>query len=256
MRPERIVILAGRGTTSNIVYNYLKNYYHIEAVVFENGMSKKEILKRRIKKLGISKVVGQVVFQLLIVKLLDMSSKKRKKEILEQYKLDASAPPTEKCINVNSVNASGTIDILKGINPDLVVVNGTQIISSEVLNSIRVKFVNTHAGITPKYRNVHGAYWAIATDDMDNCGVTVHLVDRGIDTGSVIFQSKIQITSKDNFVTYPFLQIAEGVFYLKRAIDDIFANQLKLKKGTKESGLWYHPTFFRYVYLRIKKGAK
>lgn len=256
MKPGRIVILAGKGDSTNIVYNYLKNYFHIEAVVFEKGISKTKFLKKRINKLGISKVIGQVLFQLLIVKWLDLNSKERKKEILEQYQLDTSAPPVEKCIYIDSVNAQSTIEILKKLNPELIVVNGTRIISAAVLNSIPVKFVNTHAGITPKYRNVHGAYWAIANGDMDNCGVTVHLVDKGIDTGNIIFQRKIQITPKDNFITYPLLQIGEGILYLKKAIDDIFANQLKFIKGTSESGIWYHPTLVQYIYFRMKKGAK
>ncbi|HZW71203.1 MAG TPA: formyl transferase [Hanamia sp.] len=256
MKSGRIVILAGKGDTTNIVYNYLKNYFHIEAVVFEKGISKTNFLKKRIRKLGISKVVGQVLFQLFIVKWLDLNSKKRKKEILEQYQLNTSSPPAEKTIHVDSVNDLNTIEILKKLNPDLIVVNGTRIISADVLNSSPVKFLNTHTGITPKYRNVHGAYWAIVNDDMNNCGVTVHLVDKGIDTGNIIFQKTIQITSEDNFVTYPFLQIGEGISYLKKAIDDIFANQLKLIKGTTESRIWYHPTLVQYIRFRIKKGVK
>jgi folate-dependent phosphoribosylglycinamide formyltransferase PurN len=72
---------------------------------------------------------------------------------------------------------------LKAINPDLVIVNGTRIISKKVLSSINSKFVNIHVGITPKYRGVHGTYWALVNNDVENSGVTVHFVDEGIDTG-------------------------------------------------------------------------
>jgi folate-dependent phosphoribosylglycinamide formyltransferase PurN len=37
---------------------------------------------------------------------------------------------------------------MKAINPDLVIVNGTRIISKKVLSSINSKFVNIHVGIT------------------------------------------------------------------------------------------------------------
>jgi folate-dependent phosphoribosylglycinamide formyltransferase PurN len=66
---------------------------------------------------------------------------------------------------------------LKAINPDLVIVNGTRIISKKVLSSINSKFVNIHVGITPKYRGVHGTYWALVNNDVENSGVTVHFVD-------------------------------------------------------------------------------
>ena len=40
-----------------------------------------------------------------------------------------------------------------------------------------------HAGITPQYRGVHGGYWAVVNNDPEHCGVTIHFVDKGIDTG-------------------------------------------------------------------------
>lgn len=256
MSNKKIVILAGKGITSNIVYNYLKDCYDIDAIIFENAVSKKLLIKKRIRKLGLGKVVGQLFFQVFIVKWLNIESRKRKQEILEEYQLNQSLPPDHKSIYVNSINSQDVINHLQTLNPDLVVVNGTRIISEKVLNCIPVKFINTHAGITPKYRNVHGAYWAIINDDPENCGVTVHLVDKGIDTGSIIYQQKINITKKDNFVTYPLLQIAEGVKYLKRAIDDAFNAQLTLKKGPEESHIWYHPTIFQYLYNRMRYNKK
>ena len=60
-------------------------------------------------------------------------------------------------------------------------VNGTRIISSRVLDSIGCPIINTHAGITPRYRGVHGGYWALAEGHPEEVGTTVHLVDKGIE---------------------------------------------------------------------------
>jgi len=256
MNKRRLVLLAGKGISTDILYNSLKNDYNIEAVILEEPVPKKEFIKKRIKKVGIGKVLGQILFQFSIVNFLDFTSKKRKQEILEHYGLDISLLPKEKILSVTSVNDNESISILKKINPEIVIVNGTRIISKEVLNCIPVKFINIHAGITPKYRNVHGAYWAIVNNDMGNCGVTVHLVDPGIDTGSIIYQRTIQITNKDNFSTYPLLQLGEGIICLKKALNDIFENNLILKKGTAESKIWYHPTFWQYLYHRIVHNKK
>ncbi len=108
-----------------------------------------------------------------------------------------------------------------------------------------------HVGITPKYRGVHGGYWALVNNDTSNCGVTIHLVDPGIDTGSVIYQQQIAVTGKDNFVTYPLLQLSAGLPLLMTAIDDILQGRLTVKQGTGESRLWSHPTFGQYVYNRL-----
>jgi len=181
---------------------------------------------------------------------------KRKKEILKNFGLDDTPLPEQKINHLKSINDSETILLLQKLRPDLVIVNGTRIISEHVLNSIPVVFLNIHAGITPKYRNVHGAYWANVNNDSDNCGVTVHMVDNGIDTGKIIYQRKIIITNKDNFSTYPLLQLAEGIIYLKKAITDIFDNKIIYLTNNSESKMWHHPTFWQYIYYRIVHNKK
>lgn len=251
MNKRRIVILAGKGVSTNILFHSLKSDYNIEAVILENPVPTKEFLKKRIKKLGGWKVAGQILFKISIAKFLNITSVKRKKEILKHYGLNNSPIPSEKVIRLISVNDSKCISLLKKINPEIVIVNGTRIISKNVLESIPVKFVNIHAGITPKYRNVHGAYWALVNNDFANCGVTVHEVDSGIDTGDIIYQKTIEVMRGDNFSTYPLLQLAEGIIYLKKALADIFSNNVTFKKNNLESKIWHHPTLAQYLYHRI-----
>jgi methionyl-tRNA formyltransferase len=256
MSKRKLVMLAQKGISTNIVYNSLKEGYDIEAVIEENPVPKNEFLKRRIKKLGIVNVTGQVFFQITISKYLSLASWKRRREILDKYGLNPAAIASEKMVKLNSVNDRTTIALLQKLNPEVVVVSGTRIISDEVLKCITARFINIHAGITPKYRNVHGAYWAIVNNDMENCGVTVHLVDKGIDTGNIIYQQRIKITDKDNFSTYPLLQLAEGIILLKKALCDIFNDNLVFRKGTLESRIWHHPTFWQYLYQRMVHNKK
>ena len=113
-----------------------------------------------------------------------------------------------------------------------------------------------HAGITPKYRGVHGTYWALYNKDAANSGVTVHLVDPGIDTGGVLYQARVTVTNKDNFTTYPIIQLAEGIQFLLSASKDALSKNLNIKEVTKESTLWYHPTIWQYLAKRISGAVK
>ncbi len=254
---KKIIILAGVDESSTFLYNGLKNTFPISNVIFEEKVSRKKFLERRVKKLGYISVFGQVLFQLIIPKLLKLSSKGRIEEIKANYQLDSKPIPNAVILNVKSVNSNACIKFLKKEKPDLIIVNGTRIISKKVLNCTDAIFINTHAGITPKYRGVHGGYWAMANSDSDNCGVTVHLVDRGIDTGGVLFQQNIAPVSKDNFVTYTYLQTGEGIALMKRAIDDFIKDQLKESEPKSlESNLWYHPTIWFYLFKRLTKGVK
>jgi len=252
----KIVILAGPDQSSTILYNALKEKYEVVGVIMEEKENRMKFLKRRMKKLGLVTVVGQVLFQLVIVKLLDAFSRKRKEAIIAQNKFSLIPIDRSVLTEVDSVNNEAAIDELKNLQPNLVVVNGTRIISKKVLNSVNCKFINSHAGITPAYRGVHGAYWALANNDAANVGVTIHFIDAGIDTGQVIYQKRTAITGADSFVTYPMLQLADSIELLIKVIDDIFNNRVIIKPNNSASHLWSHPTIWGYLYGRVIKKIK
>ena len=257
MKPKIVMLIGGRSHSSNFIYNGIKTDFEIANVIVEEGVSRKAFLKRRAKRLGYWPVFGQILFQALCVPVLRFFSKKRIATIKEKYDLDETTIDAEKIINVSSVNSNKSLKTLKKLKPDVIIVNGTRIISKRILRSVDALFINTHAGITPKYRGVHGGYWALANDDKEHCGVTVHLVDAGIDTGDILYQTNITPTRKDNFVTYTYLQNAEGIKLLKKALADVAADGLQPKKSDiQESHLWYHPTIWFYLFKRIFKAVK
>jgi len=253
---KKIVVLGGDGISTRIVFNALNDNFGITAAIIEKKISRKTFLKRRIKRLGLTKVFGQILFQAFIAKPLAVLSKRRINEIVIQNALNTDEIPKTRLIAVNSVNDRETIALLKDINPDLIIVNGTRILSKELIASVNCRLINTHAGITPKYRGVHGAYWALVNQDKDHCGVTVHYVDEGIDTGNIIYQGIISPSTKDNFTTYPLLQIAEGVNLLNKAVRDYFDGAIRIQASSGQSRLWYHPAIWEYLYYRITRKVK
>jgi methionyl-tRNA formyltransferase len=255
MENKTIVLLAGPGFSTHAVYHALAAAYPIAHVVVEAPVAKKTFLQRRIKKLGFFTVAGQVMFQAMMVPLLERLSQNRKKEIQRQYGLDGRPLPDSEVTAVPSINDEQVIQLLQQWKPDLIVVNGTRIISKKVLGSVGCPFINTHAGITPQYRGVHGTYWALASHDAANSGVTVHLVDAGIDTGGILYQAKVTPEKSDNFVTYPLLQLAAGIPLLLKAVADALQGRLSAVptpgSGGAKGKLWHHPTLWQYLYNRI-----
>ncbi|WP_242131028.1 formyl transferase [Aestuariivivens marinum] len=252
----KVLMLVKNSQSSRFVYNSIKNEFDICKIIMEPGANKYLLLKRRIKRLGLGKVLGQLMFQVLGILALKQFSRKRISSIIENNHLNNEDFDQSKIIRVNSINENKVIDEINKLNPDIVVVNGTRIISKNVLESTKAKFMNIHVGITPKYRGVHGGYWALVNNDYENCGVTVHLIDQGVDTGDIIYQDKIEITNKDNFLTYPLLQISKGIDLLKRALKDFEEDKLVFSKNDLDSKLWYHPTLFQYIYNRLLKEVK
>lgn len=253
----KIIMLAGQGISTKLIYNALKSDFNIDKVLMTKSPSKKKLIKRRLMKLGGLYVLNQLLFQLIVVNILKLFSYKRYRFRLTELNLDDSSIDPEKIIEVGDVNSTETIYTLNKLKPDVVIVNGTSIISSKVLESINAQFINTHVGITPQYRGVHGGYWALRNNDNENFGVTVHIVDKGIDTGSIVYQMTTIPIKQDNFITYPLLQYALAIPLLKQTLEDIKMNRLKTysKKGFK-SNLYYHPTITKYLTGLILHGVK
>jgi folate-dependent phosphoribosylglycinamide formyltransferase PurN len=256
MENKTIVLLAGQGFSTHAVYHAINAAFPIAQVIMENPVDKKTFLKKRIKKLGFITVAGQVLFQALIVPLLERAARKRKLQIVAETELNGSNIPAQLVTQVPSVNDAQTIALLQQWQPDLVIVNGTRIISKNVLNCVPCRFINTHAGITPQYRGVHGTYWALANHDLPNSGVTVHLVDTGIDTGGILYQAQVIPTAQDNFSTYPLLQLAAGIPLLKQAVAAALNNTITTMSVNGPSKLWHHPTAWQYLRNRLFKKIK
>ncbi|CAN5577618.1 formyl transferase [soil metagenome] len=253
---SRIVLLCADGDSTRAVAFALENEFGAIAIVMEEPISRFQMAKRRAKKLGLIQVFGQVLFITFATPVLRQMSRRRIEQIEKTYGLNKS--PSGKIVSVVSVNSAMTRDILRQLNPEVVVVNGTRIISEETLNAIDAPFINIHAGITPLYRGVHGAYWALAEGRNDLVGTTVHLVDKGIDTGNIIEQVYFDTDESDNFATYPYLHTGVGIPVLIDAVKNTLSGTLKLRSGTSDLGskLRYHPTIWRYIANRLTKGVE
>lgn len=172
------------------------------------------------------------------------------------FALDDSPIDDAMVMRVRSVNAPSVVEELRRLAATVVVVNGTGLLAPGVLEATRAPFINLHTGITPLYRGVHGGYWALAVGDAPNFGVTVHVIDRGIDTGAILYQERIRPTARDTFTTYPLLQLAAGLPLLHAAIRDAARADLHAAVPPQgRSRLWTHPTLWEYVWFRVTRGV-
>ncbi|KMT62181.1 formyl transferase [Paenilisteria newyorkensis] len=254
----KIMMLAGEKSSSHAVYQKINIAFPISTVVMEAPLSKKGMIKRRAKRLGIGTVIGQVLFQLFCLPILKKEARERIQQIIKKEGIDETDIPVSKVQRVQSVNDENTIAAIQAEAPDLIIVCGTRIISKQVLESTKAPFINIHAGITPYYRGSHGGYWALVQQDKRNCGVTLHYIDTGIDTGNIIAQDKIDITSKDNFVTYPYLQLAKGIQLLELFLvgKSTALAPPKIADRNRKGKVFYQPTMFQYLLLRKRLGVK
>ena len=98
---------------------------------------------------------------------------------------------------------------------------------------------NLHFSILPKFRGCHTNYFQILNGERIS-GVTFHIIDKGIDTGSIIDVVKFKINKNDTaFENYSKL-LKKSSFLFKKNIRIILENKYKLKKQNHKKGSYYN----------------
>jgi folate-dependent phosphoribosylglycinamide formyltransferase PurN len=251
MQKAKAFVIASEGLTTNLLVERLSTHLEVTTVFIEPHESYKTILRRRIKRLGFIKTVHQVLFLVFVLPFIG-KRKKRIAAILAHHKL--SGKPLNSSIKqmVPSVHEASIAKWIISENPAVVFINGTRILKKSLLDQIDCPIVNIHGGITTIYRGVHGGYWAVHYNDLKHFGVTLHLVDAGIDTGAVIAQRVITPTAEDNFKTYPILQYCHGLDLISENLESLLGGEINtIPPVTKESKLHYHPTLWEFISGKI-----
>lgn len=248
-------MLVAPGLLTQMAYHGIAADVNVLRIIQEQRVSSAAIAKRRLRRLGLARVLGQLAFT-GFNRFQQVTAKKRIRNIIELGNWNVDPLPVHLVDRVTSINDRVVVEKLQQLRPQAIVVHGTRILSPEILRAVDAPFLNIHMGMTPKYRGVHGGYWALATGDTEHAGVTIHLVDEGIDTGSVLLQAPIHPSPEDSFSTYPVLQMAAAVPLLRRALSEIQSGRLMTIAGTLPSHLWSHPTLLEYLAARWRRGVK
>jgi folate-dependent phosphoribosylglycinamide formyltransferase PurN len=94
------------------------------------------------------------------------------------------------CVRVESVNADSFVSALRDQRVDVLLHQTPEILRGAVLQAPAIGVVNRHLSLLPAYRGAWPLFWQLANGDRD-VGVSLHLVDEGIDSGAVIVQERV-----------------------------------------------------------------
>jgi hypothetical protein len=248
-----IVLLTAGGTLANIVANGLADRLGPLTIIEECPETKGQVIRRRARLQGWITALGQVGFGL--AQRLLWPNTGRIAAIWKQHGLEPSLPAGLTIHRVPSVNAPECRALLASLNPAVIAVYGTRILRPATLASVAAPFINYHAGINPKYRGQHPGYWALAEGDAENAGVTIHLVDDGVDTGSVLYQTRVTFAPEDTIASYQHLQAAHAIPLFARAIEDAKSGRLATRAVDLPSRQYFPPTLWGYLATGLTRGV-
>ncbi|MEY4262946.1 MAG: hypothetical protein RLY88_654 [Actinomycetota bacterium] len=118
-------------------------------------------------------------------------------------------------------------------NPDLIVLAGfMRILPSNFVSAYSPNLINTHPSLLPAFPGGHAVRDALYAG-AKTTGVTIHVVDEGVDTGPHIAQRQVEVLPEDNeFELHERIKVQEREL-LVNTVRDIAQNKINLATITK-----------------------
>jgi methionyl-tRNA formyltransferase len=100
-------------------------------------------------------------------------------------------------IQIEKFKVAGTVEKLAALSPDLIVVAAFGLLlPPEVLSLPKLGCLNVHPSLLPRHRGASPIAAAILQGD-EKTGVTIMLLDTGMDTGPILNQREVPISDED-----------------------------------------------------------
>ncbi len=119
------------------------------------------------------------------------------------------------------IKEAEAVETLRSYQADIFVVAAFgQILSEEILAMPKYGCVNIHASLLPKYRGAGPIQWAIINGEKIT-GVTIMQMDKGLDTGDMLYKTEVEIASDETADTLHDKLSAAGAKLIAEALAKI-----------------------------------
>ncbi|MFH1894731.1 MAG: formyl transferase [Patescibacteria group bacterium] len=152
------------------------------------------------------------------------------------------------------INNEAYVKKIKKVRPDIIVVFGTGLLREKIIDICPKKIINMHLGLSPYYRGSATNFWPLHDDKPEYVGVTIHFLDKGIDSGDIIHQGRPEIKVGDNQHSIGCKTIIVGTQLMIKTIEQCMKNKLKSFPQNKEKGkLYFRKDFSIKNVKKLKK---
>ena len=141
-----------------------------------------------------------------------------------------------------NINHPDSVQAIQKLCPDLLIsILGNQIFKEPIINLAPKGCLNLHTALLPRYRGLMPTFWVLKNNEKYT-GVSVFYVDKGIDSGPIIVQKKIEIgeRSQEELIKYT---KRIGMEAIAEAVDLIEKDQVTvIENNAKEKTYYSFPT--------------
>lgn len=163
---------------------------------------------------------------------------KNKFDIHKSVKNVLKANSIKEIILDKHINHEESVSKIKEFKPDLLLsVLGNQIFKDPIINLAPKGCLNLHTALLPIYRGLMPTFWVLKNNEKYT-GVSVFFVEKGIDSGPIVVQKKVEIgnRSQEELIIYT---KKIGMEAIAEAIDLIEHDKVKLIENDESKKTYY-----------------
>jgi methionyl-tRNA formyltransferase len=223
-RPIKIVILTSETPANVWLVNQLLARNDVVGIVIERpprALNRREKLERRRRMLaryGYARTLNKLLYNWWRSRVRARFEASAARDQFFERGSPVAYSRDMPAVTVANINDAACMQFIRSLAPDLLAVCGTTVIRPEVFTLAPRGAINMHTGITPEFRSADPIFWALYNNEPEMVGVTIHFVDKGIDTGPIICQQRVPVYADDSLATISNRCIRHGAALFVQAI--------------------------------------
>lgn len=220
-------------------------------VIREPGGRLRKRIAREVKRVGWWRFLDVLAFRGFY--LLKQAAGDRQWERRELDRLRSRYPerPEAPEIAVSSPNSSEAQAFISAQKPDLVIARCKTLLSERIFSIPTLGTFVMHPGVCPEYRNAHGCFWAMATGDPGNVGMTLLRIDRGVDTGPIFGSFRVDADPAESHVVTQHRVVLEHLDAIRDKLVEIEAGTATpFDTSGRKSAAWGQPWLSAFLTMR------
>jgi methionyl-tRNA formyltransferase len=138
-----------------------------------------------------------------------------------------------------SPNLPEFVQAMRDLEPDLFIAVGyINLLKESILSVPCFLAANFHASLLPAYRGKHPVFWALRNGERSS-GLTVHVMDAGLDTGDILYQVRVRTRKCDTVASLYDRIMERSLGLVARLIHDAGQGKLHRQPQTGLGASYY-----------------
>lgn len=136
------------------------------------------------------------------------------------------------------INDDENVRIIKDIKPDYIFICGlSQLVNEEIINSAKYGVIGNHPAPLPKFRGRAPIVWQMLLGKRKS-KVSLFFIDKGIDSGDIIYQEKYFI-GKNDYISDVIKKVDDAFkILLDKVIPKLISGKIRIKKQVDDKATY------------------